>query len=129
MIEVSKTIVFDAAHHLPETPPDHKCSGMHGHTWKLRVWVTGDVDPVKGWIVDFHELDRICHEHAISKLDHKVMNLTIHNPTTEHLAMWIYGAVAEPIAGAGARVTRIEIQEGEDCWCTLTIPAPQAEDA
>ncbi len=124
MLEVSKTIVFDAAHHLPETPKGHKCSGMHGHTWRIRVWVTGEVDPVKGWIVDFHELESIIRAKAIDRLDHTVLNITIQNPTTEHLAMWLYAKVAEPIANAGARVTRIEIQEGEDCWCTFTIPAP-----
>lgn len=121
MLEVSKTITFDAAHQLPGTPKTHKCAGLHGHTWRLRIWVTGPVDQVTGWIVDFHKLESIIRREAIDKIDHTCLNDTIPNPTTEHLAIWLVGRLSKALrVEAGVRISKIEIQEGADCWCTWT---------
>ncbi len=121
MIEVTKTIVFDAAHRLPGTPEGHKCAGLHGHTWRVKLWVTGEVDAKTGWIIDFHDLESIVREHAIDYLDHTDMNQTIENPTTENLALWLHEKTQQPLSAEGVAITKIEIQEGDDCWCTLTV--------
>lgn len=122
MLEVSKTIVFDAAHSLPGTPPGHKCAGLHGHTWRIRVWVRGEVNPASGWIVDFHLLESIIREEAIDELDHSILNDSIPNPTTENLALWLVGRLAKPLrVKASVSISRIEIQEGEDCWCSWSF--------
>ena len=34
---------FDAAHWLPNVPEGHKCGRMHGHTYRVRLEVSGDV--------------------------------------------------------------------------------------
>lgn len=125
MLEVAKTIEFSAAHRLPAIPDGHKCSGLHGHMWTVRVWVTGEVDPVTGWIVDFAELETIVRREAIDTLDHSVLNDAIANPTAENLCMWLYGRIAEPLTSIGARVTRIDIRENRDMWCRLTVEDPR----
>ena len=32
---------FEAAHHLPRTPPGHKCRRVHGHSFVAEVIVSG----------------------------------------------------------------------------------------
>ena len=80
------------------------------------------MDPEKGWIVDFHDLETIVRQSAIDKIDHTNLNDTLPNPTTENLAMWLYERIAGPLQDIGATISRIDIQEGEDCWCTLRVP-------
>jgi len=122
-LEVSKTISFDAAHQLPGTPAGHKCAGLHGHTWRVRVWVTGELDQERGWVADFHDLESILRREAFDLLDHQILNDLIPNPTVENLALWILNAIGEPLGSLDLVVTRVEIQEGDGCWCSLTVLA------
>src|SRR3954464_13790341 len=81
---------FEAAHFLPKVPPGHKCARMHGHSYAVDVVVEGEVDPERGWLIDFAEID----EHAMPvmrELDHQVLNEVagLGNPTSELLAVWL----------------------------------------
>ena len=51
-MEIYKDFSFDSAHFLPNVPDGHKCKNMHGHTYKLRVFVKGTPDPFYGWIME-----------------------------------------------------------------------------
>ena len=51
-----KDFTFEAAHHLPHVPEGHKCGRLHGHSFMVRLEITGEVDPHTGWIMDFAEL-------------------------------------------------------------------------
>jgi len=42
--ELIKTFRFDAAHTLPCVPEGHKCSRMHGHSYRVDIHVVGAVD-------------------------------------------------------------------------------------
>ncbi len=86
---------FEAAHFLPKVPPGHKCARMHGHSYHVEITVEGDVDPERGWIVDFADID----EHVmplIKQLDHQVLNEIegLANPTSELLAGWLWANIA-----------------------------------
>ena len=48
-----KDFTFEAAHHLPHVPEGHKCGRLHGHSFMVRLEITGEVDPHTGWIMDF----------------------------------------------------------------------------
>lgn len=122
-MEISRTFDLQAAHFLPATPAAHKCHAMHGHTWSVRIGVTGPIDPVLGWIVDYAEIDAAWTERVHARLDHTVLNDTIPNPTTELLAGWIYAAMQSKLARLGVRVSRVEIQEGNRNRCILLIDA------
>ena len=90
-MEIYKDFSFDSAHFLPHVPDGHKCKNMHGHTYKLRVFVKGTPDPHLGWIMDFKELKDIVNP-LIDQLDHKLINdiKGLENPTAENIAMVIY---------------------------------------
>lgn len=54
-----KDFTFEAAHRLPNVPEGHKCGRLHGHSFVVRLEITGEVDPNTGWIIDFAELKAI----------------------------------------------------------------------
>ena len=71
---------FDAAHYLPGY--EGNCSKMHGHTWKVEVWLEGCVDPVTGMVLDFGYIQGLLDE-----LDHMLLNERFAQPTAEYLAI------------------------------------------
>ena len=103
--EISRVFRFEAAHRLPHVPADHKCSRLHGHSFKVTVTVRGPLEPTLGWIVDFAELDRAWEPlHAL--LDHRYLNDVdgLDNPTSEVVARFIAERYRPP-AGELASVT------------------------
>lgn len=86
---LERTYRFEAAHFLPKVPAGHKCARMHGHSYAIEIVIEGEVDPDRGWVMDFAEID----EHAlplVKRLDHHVLNEIdgLANPTSELLAVW-----------------------------------------
>lgn len=103
-----KEFTFDSAHFLPYVPEGHKCKEMHGHTYRLRVWLEGKPDARLGWIIDFAELKKIVKP-VVGALDHKCMNNVpgLENPTCELIAVWIWDQL-KPLLPA---LKRIELHE------------------
>lgn len=67
---------------------DGKCSELHGHAWKVCVWVKGEEAQKNsiGLLWDFNHLNKI-----IKDLDHAYLNEAIGmNPTVENLVSYIY---------------------------------------
>lgn len=85
-----KEVTFDAAHYLPLLPEGHKCRDMHGHTYRLRIWLNGKPNEM-GWVMDFAEIKRILSP-VVDQLDHKILNKVdgLENPTCELVAVWIW---------------------------------------
>lgn len=107
-MEIYKEFAFDAAHFLPNVPEGHKCKQMHGHTYHLRVYVSGAPDNELGWIIDFKELkDRILP--LIDLVDHRVMNDVqgLENPTAENITIWFWNKLKPELPG----LSRIELKE------------------
>ncbi len=103
-----KEFTFDSAHFLPFVPEGHKCREMHGHTYRLRVWLQGKPDSRLGWIIDFAELKKVVKP-VVAELDHKCMNNVagLENPTCELIAVWIWDRL-KPLLPA---MKRIELHE------------------
>jgi 6-pyruvoyltetrahydropterin/6-carboxytetrahydropterin synthase len=120
---ISREWKIQAGHNLPHVPEGHKCRRPHGHTWTVRVWVSGPLDPELGWIVDYADLDEAWDERVHQVLDHRVLNAVIDNPTTEHLAMWIYTRMANALIAKGVKVECVEIDEGDNGRCRLLADA------
>ena len=91
MMEIWRPFDFDAAHYLPKVPEGHKCGRMHGHTYHVEVHLSGEVDPVTGWVRDFGDLKE-AFEPIEALLDHQVLNEIpgLDNPTSELLAVWLW---------------------------------------
>ena len=48
-----KDFTFEAAHRLPHVPEGHKCGRLHGHSFMVRLEITGEVDDCKVLSVSF----------------------------------------------------------------------------
>lgn len=90
-ISLTKSFGFEAAHWLPTFPDNHKCRRMHGHSFRADVIVEGEVDPAKGYLIDYGDI-KAAVEPVEKQLDHRVLNEIegLSNPTAELLAKWIY---------------------------------------
>ena len=86
-----KTFRFEAAHSLPCFPEGHKCRRLHGHSFRFDVCVEGDVDPAKGFLIDYGDIKTVC-DPIVRQLDHYHLNdidgLAI--STSEMIAAWLW---------------------------------------
>ncbi len=90
-MEVFKEFTFEAAHRLPNAPEGHKCTRLHGHSFRVEVHVSGPLGDETGWIIDFAEIKR-AFEPLYDQLDHRYLNEIdgLENPTSENIACWIW---------------------------------------
>jgi 6-pyruvoyltetrahydropterin/6-carboxytetrahydropterin synthase len=107
-MEVFKEFSLEAAHRLPNLPPEHKCSRLHGHSFRVGVHVEGSVGERSGWVMDFADIAR-AFEPLHAELDHRYLNEIpgLENPTSENLARWIWSRLAQALPG----LSRIEVRE------------------
>jgi 6-pyruvoyltetrahydropterin/6-carboxytetrahydropterin synthase len=90
-MEVFKKFTIEAAHRLPGVPEGHKCSRLHGHSFRVEVYVEGAVDEQSGWVMDFGDI-KAAFQPLHDRLDHHYLNEVedLTNPTSENLARWIW---------------------------------------
>ena len=107
-MKIWKDFTFEAAHRLPNVPPEHKCARLHGHSFRARVTVAGPVGETTGWVVDFGELKEAIGP-LREQLDHHYLNeiAGLENPTSENLARWLWERLAPSLAG----LTEIRVSE------------------
>ena len=98
--EIVQGFRFEAAHFLPNVPPEHRCLRMHGHSYKVDVHVRGAVDPQSGWVLDFYDLEK-AFAPLLATLDHHVLNDVpgLANPTAENIARWIWDHLQPTLPG------------------------------
>lgn len=90
-MKIYKEFSFEAAHRLPNVPEGHKCARLHGHSFHVEVHVSGPIGAETGWVMDFADLKTaFAPLHRV--LDHNYLNDIpgLENPTSEHLARWIW---------------------------------------
>jgi len=69
-------LVFASAHFI--TFAGHRCEGLHGHNYRVRVTVEGGLDADAWFVFDFVVLKRLMKE-LCDEIDHKVL-LPLENP-------------------------------------------------
>ena len=84
---------------------------MHGHTYKVIVTVEGPVDEKTGLVMDFAEMKEIFMKEVDEKLDHKLLNDVMENPSAENLAVWIWKALENKMP-----LSKITIYENESSF-------------
>ena len=104
-VTVSRRAHFNAAHRLyrPNWNSEQnesifgKCNNpnYHGHNYELIVSVTGEVDPVTGYVLDVKILKDFIKSEVEEAFDHKNLNLDVPefktlNPTAENIVIVIY---------------------------------------
>lgn len=102
---------FSAAHSIPG---HEKCGKIHGHNFIVSVEVEGELK--NGMIIDFFELKRILRE-ILSKFDHSLINEIIEIPTSENIALYIFGELKR----RGLNVIRVRVSENVDKWAEVRI--------
>ena len=90
MATTEQVFTIEAAHRLPKVPEGHKCGRLHGHSFRLQIWVSGPVGE-DGWVMDFADLKKTFAP-VYDRLDHHYLNEIpgLENPTSEVLARWIW---------------------------------------
>ena len=111
-ITVYRKSHFNAAHRLYRPDWDGqknndvfgKCNNpnFHGHNYELEVGVTGEVNPVTGYLIDIKKLKTIMKEEVEDYLDHKNLNLDVPefkdiNPTMENIAIFIWNKLRDKL--------------------------------
>jgi 6-pyruvoyltetrahydropterin/6-carboxytetrahydropterin synthase len=87
---------YDSAHYLTRVPDGHKCSFMHGHTYRLTVTLTGPVRE-DGFVIDFADV-KAAVAPLVTQLDHRLLNDIpgLDNPTVEVQLKWLWDRIALP---------------------------------
>jgi len=95
MYEVSVEQTFAAGHALRNYKGS--CEDVHGHNFRVRVTVAGELLDSTGLLVDFLELKNLI-DGVIAYLDHKFINdlppFDKVNPSAENLAKYFYDRVS-----------------------------------
>ena len=106
-MEIFKEFTFEAAHRLPNLPADHKCSRLHGHSFRAEIHVAGEPVEPQGWVIDFADIKRV-FKPFYERLDHHYLNEVegLENPTSENLARWIWQQLEGSLPGLRRVVVR-----------------------
>ena len=107
-MEIFKEFTFEAAHFLPNVPDGHKCRRLHGHSYSVRIYVSGPIGDSSGWVMDFADIKQ-AFKPIYDQLDHYFLNEIpgLENPTAENIARWIWQQLKPAIPALSA----IEMKE------------------
>lgn len=114
-VTLHKVFEFAAAQSLPNFPVGHKCNRLHGHTFHVKISVTGEVNPKTGLFYD-HAVISDKMKPIIEQLDHSYLNEIpgLENPTIENLCAWFWGKLEGNLLG----LSEITVHETERASCT-----------
>jgi 6-pyruvoyltetrahydropterin/6-carboxytetrahydropterin synthase len=127
MVYITRRETFAAAHRLfKDGLSDEenfkmfgKCSNpnWHGHNYTLEVVVAGKINPSTGFVLDIKHLKEIIHQHVISKVDHKNLNIDTDFmrgliPTSENIVVAIWKQLVDKIPGG--RLFSVKLYETEN---------------
>jgi 6-pyruvoyltetrahydropterin/6-carboxytetrahydropterin synthase len=124
MFELRVVTRFAAAHRL--TMVGAKCENLHGHNWKIEVYVQGQGLDRGGVLVDFGIIKG--HVRSLMEtLDHKFLNELDYfqdgtPPSSENIARYVADGLAARLDIPGIRVSRVTAWESDDASATY-LPA------
>lgn len=106
-MEIFKEFQIEAAHRLPNLPDTHKCSRLHGHSFRIAVYVEGEPGEQSGWVMDFADI-KAAFQPLFERLDHHYLNDIegLENPTSENLARWVWRKLESELPGLSRIVVR-----------------------
>ena len=119
MFELMVETYFAAAHQLRGYKG--RCEKLHGHNWKVQVYVLAERLNELDLAIDFHELKRLAEE-VISPLDHSFLNdifpFTEKNPSSENIAKWIYDSLKKRFSESDVDLAAVSVWESETASAT-----------
>lgn len=115
-LEVYREVQFSSAHRLRNY--HGKCENMHGHNWRVRLFVTRNQLDETGFVMDFKVLDAVLKK-IMELLDHKDLNsleeFETVNPTAENIALLIFRLAEKEISAIDkeVRVSKVCVWESD----------------
>jgi len=112
MYEIFIEDSFSAAHQIRKYGGN--CEKLHGHNWKVKVFVKTEKLDKRGIGIDFRELKNKVKE-ILSLVDHKdlgeISPFDEENPTSENIARFIFGKLSNNINSGNLKVSKIKVHE------------------
>jgi 6-pyruvoyltetrahydropterin/6-carboxytetrahydropterin synthase len=123
MFELKVVTHFAAAHQLKMVA--EKCENLHGHNWKVEVYVTGKKLNRAGVMVDFGKIKKHMSD-IIETLDHKFLNEIelFHDdfpPSSENIARYVARELQAAIKDPSIKVSRVTAWESENACATYIV--------
>ncbi|WP_435609463.1 6-pyruvoyl trahydropterin synthase family protein [Streptomyces sp. C10-9-1] len=119
---IGKTFDFEAGHRLASLPPEHKCSGQHGHTYEVEVVLSASSLQGPGFVTDFGDLGPF-KRYLDSELDHRNLHEVLDfEPTSELLAQYLAGWFITNMPPRMARQLTA-VRETQRSWARFDVAA------
>jgi 6-pyruvoyltetrahydropterin/6-carboxytetrahydropterin synthase len=119
MYELKIIRKFAAAHQLPLSQT--KCENLHGHNWKIEVYIKGEKLDQSGMLIDFSILKKYVDQ-ILEKLDHQFLNdlpyFKEQSPSSETIARYIAETLNDQLKNLGVSVNRVSAWESDDACAT-----------
>jgi len=90
-MDIFKVFTLDVAHRLPNVPEGHKCSRLHGRSFRVEIHLNCELGTDTGWVIDFSDV-KMAFQPIYGQLDHQYLNdiADLENPTSEQLSVSIW---------------------------------------
>ncbi len=119
MYELMVETHFSSAHQLRGY--QGACERLHGHNWKVQVYVLAEKLNELDIGIDFHELKKMTEE-VLAPLDHSFLNeifpFTEKNPSSENIAKWLYDSLRKKIDDDDIHLSGVTVWESETASAT-----------
>lgn len=114
MYELKIITQFAAAHRLENFYG--KCEALHGHNWKVEVFLAGERLDRAGLLLDFGVVKAKARE-VLEEIDHKYLNelsaFKEQNPSSENLARYLFQRLSDTLNRDGVIVRRVNVWESD----------------
>jgi len=108
---------FAAAHQLRGYTG--KCESLHGHNWRVQLYVTAEKINDIGLAIDFKELKKCLHT-ILETLDHTNLNelapFKTTNPSSENIARYIFNRATKALKEKRVQIDSIRVWESENAY-------------
>lgn len=125
MYELKVVTEFAAAHQLAMV--GSKCENLHGHNWKIEVYVAGENTDAAGVLLDFGVVKKHVRD-IMSLLDHKYLNELEYfqqkQPSSENIAYFVAAELQKRIENKTVHVSRVTAWESDDACATYIVHRP-----
>jgi len=114
MYELMVITQFAAAHQLRNFRG--KCEKLHGHNWRIEVYIQGEKLNDAGLLIDFKEVKEATNR-ILEEFDHSFLNelsqFKDQNPSSENIAAYIFDTLSNEVNNNNIKVTKITAWESE----------------
>ena len=105
---------FSAAHQLRNY--EGRCERLHGHNWRVNVYVASETLNDIGLAMDFKDLKDLTNE-TLMVLEHSFVNdvfpFTEINPSSENIAKWLFDGLSKKINTDKMQVSMVTVWESD----------------